>query len=321
MKYLINKKVIPFMFLLDIVIYILFFWRKFRRKPKNIRKVLFVRLEHIGDMVMATPVFESFKKSNPETEVHVLCKRLTSPLIKNNPNVDKIIEYDAPWFIQRDIKTNKNFISLIKELRKEKYDLVFEMHGDPRNNFIALLSGAYSIGYSCRGFGALLNKTEYYNNQIHMIKQNLNLIKDYTRFKTEKTVIFTDNSAKKTAARILKKNGLQEKHYVIINPFSGRAEKDLTNAEITKFIKKNIKIKILLTGAKSEYQKNKVYEKFPNIINISGETDLLTLVELVRMAKKVIAPDTGIIHIAYATGTPFHAVYKTTDRKIWGYDS
>ena len=45
----------------------------------------------------------------------------------------------------------------------------------------------------------------------------------------------------------------------------------------------------------------------------------MTLTELVRNARIVIAPDTGIIHMAKTVGTRFEAVYKTTDKNIWGY--
>lgn len=320
MKYLTDKKYIPILCILDFIGSILFFWIKLRQKSKTIRKVLFIRLEHIGDMVMATSTFETFKKNHPDCEVHVLCKKLTAPLIKNNPYVDKIIEYDAPWFIQRVIQGNKKFSEVVQELRTEKYDLVFEMHGDPRNNYLAFRTGAYTVGYSCRGFGFLLNKIIKYDNDIHTIKQNLKLIENFCPdFKTEKTEIFIDHKAKENCKRLMKKYGLENKKFIIINPKSGRKEKDLTDEEVITFINKNKNSKIIITGSKEEMENNKKFIRFKNTIDLTGETDLLTLAELVRNAKKVIAPDTGIVHIAKAVGTEVEAIYKTTDRGVWGY--
>ncbi len=317
--YQVNWKYVLILFIGDIIGNILFFWTKFRRKSKTIRKVLFIRLEHIGDMILATPVFETFKKNYPDCEVHVLCKKLTTPLIKNNPFVNKIIEYDAPWFIQRAIQGSKKLSEVVKELRKEKYDLVFEMHGDPRNIRLAYKTGAYTIGYSCRGFGFLLNKIRPYDGKIHVIKQNLKLIEPFcNNFKTKKTKIFIDDNAKENCRKLMKKYKLQSKKFIIINPKSGRKEKDLTDEEIISFINKNKNFKIAITGSKEETGHNSKFNK-PSIINLTGQTDLLTLTELVRNAKKVIAPDTGIVHIAKAVGTEVEAIYKTTDRCVWGY--
>ncbi|MBU1201202.1 MAG: glycosyltransferase family 9 protein [Nanoarchaeota archaeon] len=317
--YITQKKYWSFLFTIDIIGNILFFWTKLKKPPKRINKILFIRLEHIGDMVLATPIFESFKKEHPECKIHVLCKTLSEPIIKYNPYVNKIITYDPSWMIQRQEDPKKTFYSLISTLRKEKYDLVFEMHGDPRNNLITFLTGSYTIGYSCRGGGFFLNKIIQYNPKKRMIEQNLDLITNYCKKTTDKTRIFVDNNSKKEATKLMKKYNLKSKQYIIINPLSGRKEKDLTTEEVNKFIKEYSDQKIVITGSKSEIEKNKVYNKYTNIINVTGKTNLLVLTEIVQNAKKVIAPDTGIIHIAKAVKTPFEAVYKTTDKSVWGY--
>ena len=316
--YLVKKIFIPIIFLLDILGNIFFFWTKLHSAPKKIKKVLFIRLEHIGDMVLATPVFETFKKNNPGAEITVLCRELTVPLIKNNPYVDKIITYEAPWFIKRGGK-KRSLWNLIKELRSKKFDMVFEMHGDPRNNLIAFLIGAYSIGYGCRGGGFFLNKIMPYDPKKHIIKQNLSLIKDYYNKEYYKTRIFISNKEEKNALELMKKYGLKKNKYIIISPLSGRTEKNLTTKEVENLIKKH-KNTILIVGSKSESENNKQFRKFNNVIDITGQTSIQTLAFLVKNAKKIIAPDTGIIHIAKAVGTDFECIYKTTDAKVWGYE-
>jgi len=329
--YLTNKKYWPVLFSVDIVGSIIFFPNKFRKKPmqSKIRKVLFIRLEHIGDMIMSTPVFENFKKSNPKCEVHVLCKTITKTIIKNNPYVDKIITFDPNWMIKRKEDKKKGTSELVSELKEERYDIIFEMHGDPRNNRLANMIAAsetYTVGYGCRGAGFFLNEVKKYNPKIRNIDQNLELIKDYAKITTRNMKIFTDKKAKDDALKIMKKFGLKKNAFIIINPKSGRSEKDLTVKEVNNFIKRHKAQKILLTGSKAEREYNESLKKNAEddiagsrIINISGQTDLLTLAELVKNAKLVIAPDTGIIHMAKAVGTKFEAVYKTTDKNVWGY--
>ena len=304
----------PLLFIMDAVGYILFFWKRSRSRPKNIRKALFIRLEHIGDMVMATPAFENFKKDHPKAKVHVLCRKLALPVIEKNPYVDKVITYEAPWMIRKENK-ERSLASLIDELKKEGYDIVFEMHGNPINNYIASRTGAYSVGYGIRGAGFLLNKVIAYGDK-QMVMQNLALIKDFCRIKTTKTRIYYDQ---KQDPKVLRKFHLQPGSYIIINPLSGRKEKDLTYEEVLAFMKKNRKGAIVLTGSASEIAPNKRFQRFKNVKDITGKTSLEELFCIVRNARKVYAPDTGIVHIAKALGTEYRTIYKATDKRVWGY--
>ena len=321
MTYLTNKAYAPVLFAMDLLGKALFMFKKRRSVPEKMRKALFIRLEHIGDIIMASPAFESWKRSHPGCEVHVLCRKLTAPLLENNPFVDKTITYEAPWFTRRG-KGSKSLFSLLGELRKEKYDIVFEMHGDSRNNYIAWKTGAYSVGYGCRGGGFFLDEVVPYSGKLQMVRQNLLLVKKYCPSATQKTKLYSDNVAVKECGTLMKRYGLRRNRFIILHPGSGRNEKDLTDAEVEEFIKRGLKsgkYKIVLTGSNEELGRNRELAKRNNLIELTGKTSLLCLVELVRNAKKVIAPDTSVIHIARAVGTAYKAVYKTTDEKIWGY--
>ena len=53
-------------------------------------KVLMLRYDRIGDMIITTPVFREFKSSFPDAEINVLASRSNSIILKNNPHVDNI---------------------------------------------------------------------------------------------------------------------------------------------------------------------------------------------------------------------------------------
>jgi ADP-heptose:LPS heptosyltransferase len=321
MKYLVQRIFVPFLFIIDLIggiIFSVFSLKSKRKKPAKMQKVLFIRLEHIGDMVMATPVFETWKKNHPECEVHVLCKSLTKPIIQDSPFVDKILTYDAPWFHKRDQEKDKGFLETIRSLRKENYDMVFEMHGDLRNNYLAYKTESYTVGYSCRGGGFLLDEVVEYTGKIHNIRQNLKLIGRYCRDIMLEPKLFTNKAAKVSANNMMRKYGLRKNSFVIINPLSGRKEKDLSHDEVAS-ISKKISLPIIITGSRSQRQENDRFCDGKRIINMSGTTNLQELIELVRNSKKVISSDTGIVHIAHALKVPLEVKYKTTDRSIWGY--
>ena len=309
MEYLINWKFKPVMAVIDNI-------GKLFTKPTlapaklDLRKVLFIRLEHLGDMVMATPAFETFKVNNPHCEVHVLCRSISTPIIKNNKFVDKIIEYDAPWFSSTYAnKTSKKISEIARELKAEKYDVVFEMHGDPRNLYLANSINSCTIGYPNRGFGFFCDVQKEYNHTIKTIQQNLNLIRDYTSYDCLEPKIFTDSSVKVNVP----------KSFVIINPKSTKIEKDLLDDEVDKIIKANSKETVIITGSKQDIGYNLKFDRFPNVVNLTGKTSILELIEIVNKAKKVYCPDTGIMHIAHALNIPCDSFFKSTNPKVWGY--
>ena len=84
----------------------------------KINSVLILRDDNkIGDMVITTILFREIKKQYPNIKIYVLCGKANKIIIKDNPYVDKIFICDNIFF--------KN-ISLYKQIRKEKIDLVID---------------------------------------------------------------------------------------------------------------------------------------------------------------------------------------------------
>ncbi|MEI6845795.1 MAG: glycosyltransferase family 9 protein, partial [Candidatus Firestonebacteria bacterium] len=77
--------------------------RCFKRKetPKlfelaKVKHVLVIRLDKVGDLVLSLPVFENIKKTLPEAKITALVRSYNSGVLKNNPFVDEVLEYDRP---------------------------------------------------------------------------------------------------------------------------------------------------------------------------------------------------------------------------------
>src|SRR5438876_11093484 len=54
-------------------------------------RVLFIRYERIGDMIMATSVIRAIAESLPEKKVDVLATPTTAPVLENNPHVERVL--------------------------------------------------------------------------------------------------------------------------------------------------------------------------------------------------------------------------------------
>jgi ADP-heptose:LPS heptosyltransferase len=84
----------------------------------RIKKVLFLRQDKIGDMVISFPVFDALKRRFPQIKIAVVGSPRNYALIKDDPRIDHIHLYTKrPWHDLREI--------LI--IRRERYDCVLDM--------------------------------------------------------------------------------------------------------------------------------------------------------------------------------------------------
>jgi ADP-heptose:LPS heptosyltransferase len=81
-----------------------------RLKPElNIKSILVVKWDEIGDMAAAVHVFGTLKSAYPEAKLTVLCKHFVASLIAGDPAVDAVITDIEDW--------------------RERYDVVVELRG------------------------------------------------------------------------------------------------------------------------------------------------------------------------------------------------
>ena len=66
--------------------------------PERIARILVVRLDHIGDVIMTTPVLRLLKERYPEGMVTCLVASWGKAVVENNPYLDELLIYDAPWW-------------------------------------------------------------------------------------------------------------------------------------------------------------------------------------------------------------------------------
>lgn len=91
----------------------------------------------IGDVLTSSILFEALRKKYPESELHYLIQPHTTPVVLNNPFIDRVIEYDP--------KINRNplaFISFFRQLKKQKYDVVIDVYSKISTALLSYFSKA-----------------------------------------------------------------------------------------------------------------------------------------------------------------------------------
>lgn len=285
------------------------------------KKILVIRLDHIGDVLMTTPFIKSLKKNFPNASTTVVIKDQTFDIVRHNPYIDKIKVYNAWWTIGKNERVMKNgivdFTNFVMELKREEYDLGFDLRGDFRNIMMMYLAGAKRrIGYANKGGGFMLTDSFDYGRDEHEIDKNIGLLRVINMRDTyQEPEIFVSEEDEKRAEDILGRMAIREGK-ITIGVHAGGAsfykrwppEKFI---ELIKLLKKDRDTQILMFGAQNERDiVEKIMENVEgNGIYVMPELTLCQMAAVFRKCRLLICNDSGPMHVGIATRTPVVAIF------------
>ncbi|MEG9328826.1 glycosyltransferase family 9 protein [Salinimicrobium catena] len=100
-------------------------------------KILVIQQKMIGDVLTSSILFEALRKKYPSAELHFLIYKHTLQVVENNPYIDKFILFDP----EKDQKF-RGFLAFLKQIRKNKYDVVIDVYSKINTALISAFSGA-----------------------------------------------------------------------------------------------------------------------------------------------------------------------------------
>ena len=123
--------------------------------PAAVRSILVIRLYFIGDVLLSTPVFAALKDAFPGASLTVLVKKRATDVLRNNPNVNRVLEYDAVPRYHSPVWQGR----LAATLRRERFDLVVDLTGDLRSSWLVFAADpGFRVGFNHAGLGFLLDR-------------------------------------------------------------------------------------------------------------------------------------------------------------------
>ena len=278
------------------------------------KKILIIRNDHIGDLVLCTQIFRELKKTYPEAEITALVSPLAKPIIEKNKNVDKIIPLGLFWR-KRNISSFIEYFKVLRKLRKERFDVGVDVRGSVINIFSLLwLAGIKKrIGYyNLTGGKAFLTNPIKLKKQKHTIKIDLDLVKESMNLGkvNYSPEIITDKEDEKAVSKFIKEKDI--KNFICLVPGATTENKKWPEDKLKEIVKifsaRHPNYKILLVGGSED--KNLINNLTLNkncipIINFN----LRELSIIFRMSKFVIANDGGPMHIAWVSGAKLIALW------------
>ena len=117
---------------------------------KPMRRILVMELWGIGDVVMMSAVLAPLRKAYPQAEICVLCQDHGREVLGQNKEISRFHCFKFPWTVFH----GKYFFwtwdwrglwRTLRALRQEKFDLILDARGDPRNDLLSFMTGARMI--------------------------------------------------------------------------------------------------------------------------------------------------------------------------------
>ena len=289
-----------------------------------VKKILVIQLGDIGDVVWTIPSFWALKDEFSQAELSVLVRNPNGDLLLDDPHIDKIFQVDQQSVFKG--------LQLLKNLRREKFDLLFDLRADDRGAFISFFSGAkmraalyYSgLFWRNRAFTHLVDPPPTRERILGAAEQSLKIIRGFSiKETTSIPKIFVIEKYKDKISKLLTEEKVETKHgWVSINPFSRWPYKEWDMdkwRQLAFFIWQRYKIPMIITGSAAERKRadELVAESNSPIYNLAGKTTLREIAALLQRSRLHIGVDSAAPHVAAAVGTPTITIYGPSDWRDW----
>jgi len=284
------------------------------------QKILVIAMRYLGDVLLTTPLLHSLRQAYPDAQLDVLVFRNTASMLEGNPDVDHIITTpNRPKFL--------DYRQLFRQIFRQ-YDLAIATQPGDRPFLYTMLSAPLRVaavplknttGWWKRFF--VQHWTEFDDDNTHTVLQHLkllDLIQVPRRFSLVPPQVENTRQLAEQFPFLVDNTG-----YAVLHPHPQWIYKQWTVAgwiEIGLYLKE-LGLKLVLSGGPGQeeidYVANIQRQLPDDTINLAGRASLAQLASIIAQAKLYIGPDTGITHLAAATGIPVITLYGPTNPVKW----
>lgn len=279
--------------------------------------ILILQTAFIGDTILASHFARAVKDQYPNSSIHFFLRKGNESVIQGLTSIDKV------WIWDKQGGKTKNLIKLILEMRKIRFDMVFNLHRHFNSGFVsALMKSQLKIGFQQNPLSFFY--THKVNHLIphktmsgvwHEVQRNLQLLQ-----RAEPTLQIVDNSK-----NYKPELPLQEKHfakvaphvhgdYFVVAPASiwfTKAWSEHKYRELTVELAKQGKVFFIGAGTDKELC-DRIRGGIANTENLCGQLNLLDSAALMIKAKRVFVNDSAPLHLASCVNARTTAIFCST---------
>jgi lipopolysaccharide heptosyltransferase II len=310
--------------------------RPLRARDRRIRRILVVRVDLIGDVVLSLPAVRALRRAYPEAEIDMLVLPSTADILAGQPDVAHVLTYN-PNIWRRPIslvgpRNWQGVRDLVVALRGPRYDLCVSVAGDVGSVLTRLSGARRRVGYADEAYPWLLTdavpggRYTRIMHEVEYVQEIARAAGGVVTAQDARPVLHLVPEAAEAVGRTLHRLGLDGNTGPLValhaSAQNGWAKRwpAAQWAALANRLTGELGARVILTGAAGDRPltaaiaaraRNGVYD-------LAGGTTLSELAALLVRCDLVVSGDSGPLHIACAVGTAVVGLYGPTDPRISG---
>lgn len=284
-------------------------------------RILLIRPSALGDVCRTVPVLASLKRRYPEASIDWLVQDGFAGAIEHHPDLNRAVPFDRRRFgkLHRPAVL-RSFVSYLRSLRRESYDLVIDCQGLFRSGFLAWATRApRRVGdRNAREFGHLfLTERHAIDPTLHTVDRMLGLIEAAGVPSTPDMRLHTSVDLRKS---VVASHPWLTEGAVVLAPTSRWASKRWPAdrfAKLAEHLLERGTPHIAVVGGPGESEQCgpllELAARDGRVHDLVGATTVAELLCVIESARLVVANDSAALHMAVGFDRPFVALFGPTD--------
>jgi len=296
--------------------------------PSNNPKILVIKTQAIGDVLLTTPSIRALRRDHPEAHITAMVGEWSKDALSGNPHLNDVIAYEDDHILKFRIR---KILKLIGALRKKHFDKIFMFHPSGYIHILGFLAGcSQRIGFIRHNSGfSLTKKIPWTGNGHHeyVAQTYLNLVQYSGSRRTDDLGLdfYIPDQERKEMDRLLLEAGIKASEpFVAVAPGGGKNPRDTVYAKrwsVERFarlvdeITKKYGLKVLILGASDDRD---VVERLLAMtscgpIDFCCKTNLKQLGACIERSSLLITNDSAPLHMGVALSTPTLSLFGPSD--------
>lgn len=297
------------------------------------RRVLAVRLDNLGDVLVTTPAIHAIRESLPAASITLLASPVGAQAGRLNPDVDEVVVYQAPWmdpWSELPLDPERE-LRMVEQLRIGAYDaaVIFSsFRQSPLSAaFLCYLAGIpLRLAASIDGPGSLLTtRHRHPERMMHEVERGLDLVGAVGLRTSDDHLVLRVPDAVRAQIREFEAGPTP---LIVVHPgcsMPARTYPWEMYAQVIDNLTRELDAHVVITGADSERRlADAIWSRLATATQTqtrlaAGALDFAAFCALIERADVVVTNNTGPMHVAAALGTPVVALFALTNPpEQWG---
>src|SRR6266699_1533012 len=302
------------------------------------RRILAVRLDNLGDVLVTTPALHAIKASLPHASLTLLASPVGAQVAHLNPDIDEVLVYEAPWMdpwhqLPQDSRREQRIIGTIRERAFDGAIIFtsFRQSSLPAAYLCYLANIPLRLAASIAGPGSLLTtRHKHPVRTMHEVERGLDLVGAIGLTTPDRDLVLQvpEESRSHIDTLLAASSGRGNRPLVVVHPGCSMPAHTYPwemYAAVIDLLVERLGAIVVLTGSHDEQT---LVERIlcraqestrEHTHDFAGKLSFPDLCALIATADLTITNNTGPMHIAAAVKTPVVALFALTNPpEQWG---